>query len=215
MRGISTKNDLQEYIQKNKLDFPCYKTEKNQDDNMWVCKLFVNSNIYTSDKFPNKSSAEKHAAEIALLDIERSKKYIEINMNHIFIFIDLENRQTDIFEFFDTVKSQGVTIIGFISHEHVLLPKFRLITDDRFKLVEIPSTRKDAADIGLSLILGHYLTVHKCEICIIISGDHFAKVLEECINHQNIYFNSTQSKSFSNIKSAMGYLIEITQSGKI
>jgi|694.fasta_scaffold39109_3 hypothetical protein len=206
--GISTKNDLQEYIQKNKLEFPLYNSEKTQDDNMWICKLFVNSKIYTSDKFPNKSSAEKHAAEIALLDIEMSKKYVELNMKNTFIFIDLENRQTDIFDFFDTVKSQGITIVGFISHEHVLLSKFQSITDNRFKLVEIPSTRKDATDIGLSLILGHYLTVSECEICIIISGDHFAKVLEECINCQNIYFKSTKTfaKSFSNIKSAVEYL---------
>jgi hypothetical protein len=142
--------------------------------------------MYISDKFPNKSSAEKHAASIALDDIYQSKKFIELNLKKVCIFIDLENRQTDVFDFLDNVKSEGVSIIGFISHEHTLINKFRLIEDKRFKLIEIPSTRKDAADIGLSFILGYHIFAFNFDLYIIISGDHFAKVLEECINSKII-----------------------------
>lgn len=211
--NISSKNNLQEYIQKNKLNFPVYETF--QINKLWICKLHINSKTYISDPYQNKISAEKHSAEIALNDLKNNRSYDEIYLsseNKTVIFVDIENRQNDIIEFVNDVKSENILILGFISNIHPLVDKITVqqeYRDPRVKIFFVPSSRKDASDIGLSFLLGFFMSNFKDSYknYIIISGDHFAKVLEECINGDILNLQKNyKSASFLSIKKSIPFL---------
>lgn len=204
MKSISSKNSLQEYAQKNKLDLPIYTSSS--IGGMWVAYLNFNLKKYTSEPHLNKVSAEKQVADIALQDLKNNKVYINLKtVNKTIIFIDVENRRNDISYFIDNVKSENINILGFVSDYKDAVKKY---DDSRVNIVSVPSSRKDASDIGLSFLLGSFLSSKTYENYIIISGDHFAKVLEECINGKMILTNiNYKGFSFSTIEYAIEFLL--------
>jgi len=212
MNKISSKNDLQEYLQKNKLSLPkylCFPIENTK----WICRLEVNSHTYISLPCDNKSSAEKFSADLALKDINNTKVFVNLNVSedqNILICVDIENKQYDIVHFVKNVKSCNISIVGFISEGHSFLLKMAQIPeykDPRVEIVIVPSTRKDASDIGLSFILGSYISKSVYRNYIIISGDHFATVLGDCINGNILKLSDTpKAYSFSNIQQSISFL---------
>jgi len=203
MNTISSKNSLQEYAQKNKLELPKYTCSN--IDGLWVANLLFNLKTYTSDPYFNKVSAEKQVADIALQDLKNNKVYINLKTKRkTVIFIDVENRRNDISYFIDNVKSENIDILGFVSDDKDAVEKYN---DSRINIINVPSSRKDASDIGLSFVLGSFLINKPYENYIIISGDHFAKVLEECINGGLIIADKYyKGFSFSSINLAIDYL---------
>lgn len=206
MNIISSKNSLQEYAQKNKIELPKYTCSN--VDGLWVAYLSFNLKTYTSDPHLNKVSAEKQVADIALQDLKNNKVYINLKTKRkTIIFIDVENRRNDISYFIDNIKSENIHILGFVSDDKDAVQKYE---DPRINIINVPSSRKDASDIGLSFVLGSFLINNPYENYIIISGDHFAKVLEECINGGLIITDKHyKGFSFSTINLAIDYLLSL------
>nr|QBK86428.1 MAG: double-stranded RNA binding motif-containing protein [Marseillevirus LCMAC102] len=187
-----SKNKLQEFFQKNNLPLPEYITSRiggNAHDPVWVTDVeLYNGSLYKGDPQATKKKAELSAATIALSQIhnieclQNKPLHNFLFKKSIKIFVDIENKPNFIKVFVNKVASENIEIYGFVSKGHPQCLQYSELNDIRFHLFPIPSTRKDGADIGLIMHVGIILQKQSTDtVYIIVSNDHFADALVDCI----------------------------------
>lgn len=191
---MSFKNILQELYQKQKLPLPKYETVRlgGRDHRpVFVSKITLfDGQIVEGDQETTKRSSELNAAEKALQLVNPVKNIEPRDFNlkrRVGIFIDIENKP--IIE--DILNIVGVStkihIYAFASEEHPSLIKVKNKDFDmeNFQLIEVPTTRKDGADIGLMLFVGGLLFKKSYKDFIIVTGDHYGDALADCVQGIN------------------------------
>lgn len=197
---MSAKSHLQEIFQKQGKSLPIYQSVReggyDHSPRFSATVILANGRKYFG-KGSNKREAEKDAAEQALKDVQkrpprsRSKKpvkrvttkpKIRKSEGKICILIDLENKPKIPEELVGHIEP-GMDVIAFASTEHPTLKSLRDKKLEFVQIVEVPCTRKNGADIGLTLFVGLLLN-QNYESFIIVSGDSFGYCLADCI--QNI-----------------------------
>ncbi len=187
---MSSKNELQEFFQKNKLSLPEYTTDRIGGDAHtpeWLTVVeLCDGSTHRGDIQATKKKAELNAATNALKHIQNAKflhtnPLYDLQFNKaIKIFVDIENKPNFIEEFVNKVSSKNIEVHGFVSNGH---PQFKPFKDNRISIYPIPSTRKDGADVGLIMHVGMILRQEQSDetVYIIVSNDHFADALVDCI----------------------------------
>ena len=197
---MSAKNDLQEFLQKHKKPFPKYSTSRvggNDHDPMWRSKVILyDERVFISDKCKSKKQAELDVAGEAFkalkecgFDCEEKSFNFSFEDKKITILVDIENKPKFIQNFVDSVKTSNIKIMGFISDSSILHHKILnsdFIKDERVNIVSVPSTRLDSADVGMIMAVGFLLSKCNTTVYIIISGDHFAGALADCIRDYTV-----------------------------
>ena len=196
-----SKNKLQEYFQKRKLPLPKYYSysEGRSHESLWKSTVeLYNGSKYTGDPCKSKTLAEASAANIALLDhMDRKDKVLISEDIMISILVDIENKPNfvdDVLEKIDLNKC-NIDLYIFISEGHHNIGK-EWDNNKVFKQV-IPSTRKDAADIGMILFTGKLISNNDYDKIIVVTSDHFGIVIEEC---------TSRVKHVRDIDGLLGYL---------
>lgn len=117
----------------------------------------------------------------------KTKKVVLSNTNNRYlVLVDVENQQKAVDYFIKNYKKDDVDLVAFLSIGHHL--KYKIDTkDSRIKMIEVPSTRKNSADVGLIVYLTHFLTLHKNQYkkIILVSSDHFIAPLADILNNSS------------------------------
>lgn len=102
------------------------------------------------------------------------------------IFIDVENQHTMVEKLIKKIGfCSGIEIMAFASTDHPSLRKLRDQNSSILQIVEVPCTRKDGADVGLTLSVGISLVQKDYQNIIIVTNDHFGDALAECVSKIN------------------------------
>ena len=217
---MSTKNQVQEYLQKKGIPLPEYTTFKcggSPHEPLWTSQVKITADkIFVGDPQSSKKAAEFSAAEEAMSYIEENgleKIYEEPKHQFYFtdkkinILVDVENKPTFMKEFSNSVVTSNVEVTGFVSDGSALQRQIRqsdILKDKRMKIVNVPSTRSDGADIGMAVYAGGYMSTENTLVFIIISGDHFAEALSDCIrNYLKLFPFTPSSRIPKNLQSCV------------
>lgn len=191
---MSSKNRLQEFFQKRGLPLPKYSTSRAGGPDhkpIWVCQIHLDGGeIVVGNPESSRRAAEFSAAEDAISQLEESDdEYEEVCIYtpdlKTVVLIDIENQPKALEEIL-SLHTTNVTVFGFISAGHPLIDKIEnseLNDDERFTWWIVNSTRKNAADIGMSYATG--IMAKTYQNFIIISGDGFSDVLKDCLEQDN------------------------------
>jgi hypothetical protein len=191
---MSSKNRLQEFFQKRGLPLPKYTTSRAGGPDhkpIWVCQIQLpDGDIVMGSPESSRRAAELSAAEDALTQITGDEEeYEDSGMLSpdlkTVILIDIENQPKALEEILN-LETTNITVFGFISTGHPLIDKIEgsdLNEDKRFTWWIVNSTRKNAADIGMSYATG--IMAKTYQNFVIISGDSFSDVLADCLNQDN------------------------------
>jgi len=102
------------------------------------------------------------------------------------IFIDVENQHAMVEKLLKQIGfCSGIEIMAFASTDHPSLRKLREFHSSILQIVEVPCTRKDGADVGLTLSVGISLIQKDYQNIIIVTNDHFGDALAECVSKIN------------------------------
>jgi len=179
---LSSKNQLQEFFQKRKLDPPFYETESVASDTPRFRSVVIlcDGTEFCSDIFPKKKEAEKDAARKALSFIESSddeEKEIYLDRD-VQIFIDAENKQL-IGDEIGKINVSGKSMITYIfaSCDHFSLKK---TYGENIYTIETPTRKKDGVDIHFACAIA--CLQKKDGVSIIVTGDRFADALTDIMN---------------------------------
>lgn len=186
------KNQLQEYCQKRRLPLPVYDTKhmgpSHSPDfvSTVVFKLKRESDTFQRIKGEMKKKAidaEKSAATLALMRLSDTKNKFTIQSgNPLTILWDMENVNAK--EFFENnhIDGSSLNMIGFVTAHH---PQ-SLIQYPFDKVVKINSHHRDSADMALVMYLSSSITQGHGGDYIIVTKDHFAASLDECVRNSDI-----------------------------
>lgn len=189
---MSSKNKLQEFCQKEKIDFPSYFTER-LDSPAHLPEFKSHVKVFDKEYYgiicSSKRSAELSAASEALKHIEKKieKDKVIYQGESIAILIDLENQPTAVDELINKINldKSNINILVFVSGNSHLVD--REWNHQKIHNYRIPSVRNDAADTYMIFISGVLCKSNAYSKYIIVSRDHFAKTLEECfVFHQTV-----------------------------
>lgn len=184
---MNPKGDLQNLCMRSGISLPIYHSIQTSDSlphsPKWqITVILPCGKTFTTVGAGKKRQVEQVVAEMALNYIlEDSVISISDNtdINGV-ILVDIEN-QANIFKYArELPRNYTIHIIG--SHGCPLLDTAVKALPDA-ELIEVPSTRKNAADIGICLTLMEYILSEKFDKYIILSNDKFAEVLVDCFTH--------------------------------
>ncbi len=202
--GSSPKNVLQERLARDPsmkewfARYSSYDTDTSEGK-MWtsICTLVSSDGNMRFEGVPQsrKVDSDASAATIALEYLNRESReasaavHLSIKRRSI-VLVDLENvprALRDVTRYFggDVAVTSPVMFLFFYSPNSAF-PKHEKIPNYRF--VKVPSTRKDAADVGICFYLGYHLSTLLATMpdmipdYHIISKDHFAETLKECVS---------------------------------
>jgi hypothetical protein len=197
----SLKNTLQEYCQITKgsnNDLPSYDTRQTGGEPhnpIWTSYVRVFGKRYKGKPASSKTEAENNAARMALDELRISygkqtapKTLIEkLNIkdqseDDVCILLDLENKPK-ILPVLEISDLKDISVYIFASKNSGVLSK---ISSDKFEVIVVPSTRKDGADIALTMYCTKFLLEKKYSKYIIITGDHFGHSLVELIKTEEL-----------------------------
>lgn len=212
---MSSKNILQEYCQKNKLDFPIYETYRiDGTDNLPIFECSINflNKIYKSTG-NSKICAEKNAASIVCNEIVNNHQIkfsnSEIKKENVIrnnVFYTLSQKYSNILEILDELFENIYLIDGdncHIMNEDVFNDQKSLfiyfVAKNNTKIQPIihqqkyenccifisKSIGKDAVDHLMSYYLGKMSMIWLNKKYFILTKDHFGECLEK--NHENCY----------------------------
>lgn len=191
---MTSKNILQEYFQKNRLELPKYKTQRlggSDHQPVFVSEVILHDGrVFTGTQESNKKAAELNVAQKVLneIDFKPKKAVSTFNLKRkVGIFVDLENKPSIVEEINDSTDI-SVDIFAFASRDHPSLLKLKQ-TEINCVKVEVPSTRKDGADIGLIMSVGGFLFREDYEDFIIVTSDHYGDCLVECVSNIDKMFS--------------------------
>lgn len=176
----NAKNRLQEYCQQKRISLPRYNTREVSLQKFRSTVILLDKR-YTGSVTAKKATAEISAAEgmLKLINTVIAETKIKYRGPMIGIFIDCENKQKiyeELDNYFDLAES-NIHLYLFISETHDIVEKVRLYKYGRKYYTK--SVIKDAVDIHLIYTIGKNLDIY--DTIIIVSADHFAKVLEKLI----------------------------------
>lgn len=204
MTESNSKNRLQEYCQQNRLPLPKYESTPFDDGHTATCSIIIDDNTISGSGYANKvKEAEKMAAYVIMSKIEselqKRMRYISradiVGIGgYIVVYLDIENINVkelrELFKY-NRYNSDHILFVGCLStghHHATTVFEFEGIS---FQKVLVPSTRSDAADIGMIM---HAMSNHTyganganrvngangaaCEI-IFVSMDRFSSVFVE------------------------------------
>lgn len=109
----------------------------------------------------------------------------------IAIFVDVENSPRAVFEFNQQI-GDYLDVFAILPEKHPLVDKILPLIeiDPRIRLCKIPSSERDAADIGLIMAITACIQDTLYDYYLILTGDHFGDVLANLIGKFNS-FNPT------------------------
>lgn len=226
---VSFKNQLQELVAKNE-EFRNYRIVYDSNEVVdadykhlgWQssCHLSSSSNTltFTGKMHCRKIDSDCSAAEAAIEHIHKRRytsntvlvSKISSLQRRLVVLVDLENVQKTLDEayslFADVNSDPKVFFIFFYSERHPINEE-KYTSIRNFKFIRIPSSRKDAADVGLCFYLGYHLGItissmvnylyHPIEDIIpdyhILTKDHFADVLRECVMGYHTIIHSSHT----------------------
>lgn len=175
---------LQVYMQKRQLSLPAYYTYA-EANNMFVStvSLFFDDNhprVFKGEKTTAKKKAEQSAAKKAYFQITSEKSdqdtvLIPQNSRRTFVLLDLENVSCGNF-FEDNFFDPSIQIHGFIaSTDNIKIPSV-------VEIHKVSSSRRDAADIALTLFAGQIVD-GEIDV-IVVTNDKFGVTLCEILDEQ-------------------------------
>lgn len=186
---MTSKSKLQEIYQKQGLPLPQYiLTRIGGSDH---APLFRSTVIlpcgkkYTSEGSSRKD-AEKKVAEKAIIEIRGKTRVRSRTKERVCILVDLENRPKIPEQLSEYLQFPNIDLIAFASTEHHTIQNLRNLSLKGVKIIEVPCTRKDGADVGLTLFMGVLLYQNSkvngsYNHFIIVSGDNFGYCLKDCV----------------------------------
>ena len=174
------------------------------------CTITLHDGITVDSNGTTKKEAEHNAARLALQslkviptkrdifttslskDVSLSRKSIIetvtslpppppkiISGLSVTIFIDLENRAGEAMKIATVTEQYNISeVIGFAATGKSVLDKSY---PEFMKLVTVPSSRADGADIGIIMTVTNYLVKGLVDCVIVLTGDHFGHALVDCI----------------------------------
>lgn len=211
------KNRLQEYCQKHRIALPVYNSYLLQNnEGGFKCNASI---IYEDGRirgesgiFPTKKESEKDAAKhiLNLLEEHKNRKIQIISSQtpkskkhdfHVVVYLDMENinvkKLKEMFEVCKYDKSQYM-FIGCMSTGHHHAQTEFTFEGISFKKVLVPSTRKDATDIGMIMhAMSHYSG--KVDNMVFVSNDRFSCVFSElgskgfCVDSTKTYVHHSSN----------------------
>lgn len=184
---MSSKNELQEYCQKNRYPLPVYNTSILNEK--FVCSVFVSfiRDPFVSEGYTSKREAEKDAASKVMEYINSTFSSVTtprvVKKRGGAIFIDAENKQNETIDLIKNYDTDGVEIYVFYTKDHPVGIKF-----ERAKIFDYPnvhsittsSHHRDSADNLLIMHIGQLRT--RYSLYIILTNDHFADSVVDIIN---------------------------------
>ena len=189
--NMNPKNQLLEYCQKNKIEYPKYETNKISEQHF---QSKVSITLLTGEylciigtKANDKKTTEKDASERLLKKINNTiwnKKKI-YNKKHIGIFVDYENKpifHEQLNEFYDLDKSFIFTNL-FISKFHHMINKIKDYNMPKGNIFVCESSYKDSADTFMIYMVSKLEDEY--DIIILISNDHFIYSLKDILSSNN------------------------------
>lgn len=197
----STKNQLQQFLQKLKLDLPEYFSSKT-DEGLWISTVkFVLSDDnmleYVGEPFKRKTQAEcsaafkavKHLDCIKMAETSYDVDHVEFSDNDVYILVDYENiNKIPNLEKL-AAKNTGLKLLKFAGHCH---PK-ALAGKSNFV---IESSIKDAVDHYISFYIGKLVYQHRRQrsdeepkknlLVLVLTRDHYASSYQSFSNDKSV-----------------------------
>lgn len=198
MSNRNPKNRLQEYCQKNGTMLPEYNII---DLSTIECVILLNDKrVVGRGHGPTRKTAEMMAAEdvLRVVDKYESSKVRVVSKNisnssyFIAVYIDMENiNVNDLTELFKYNKYDPTQYIfyGFVSasHHYAQTDFSNNYEGIAFNKILVPSTRSDAADIGMIMtIMKRWNDKNQCNPneLVIVSRDKFSRVFVDLIQNR-------------------------------
>lgn len=170
MTENNPKNRLQEFCQKHKYDMPVYDYKNEEDDfnSEWGgflsrCVIYIDSStsIVGVGRGRSKKDAEKMAAQDVYNRLMKSTKHAVKDINttlYYDIYIDIENiNVNELSDLFDRKRYDKAKYVfkGFLSSNHHYAHTLQEYSKagNNFEKILVPSTRRDAADIGMIMAM--------------------------------------------------------------
>lgn len=176
------KGKLQEYYARIGGNPPRYTYEMDpsstSNEPIWHVKVFtVDGYSFSTTGKGKRKNIEQEVARIALENLtHKPEPSIKISSNTV-LLVDVEN-QGDIYKYANEIPDDvHIVIFGSKGGPVIECIKRKL---PGAEIVEIPSTRKNAADIGLCIRLGKYLTNINFSKYVIVTNDNFAEIIIDC-----------------------------------
>ena len=173
---------VQEYCDKNKLDYPTFSFSSEGKDHCleWKCFLeFYESKF--SCQGPSKKEAKKDCYRQLYETITKKKQPQKGNkkklLPNIAIFVDVENLPRFCFELEEKFDVKGIRVYGFISKRQVSsinIPNF-------VEKVVTSCSRPNAADLRMVYDAKWICSSYDYSKVYILSKDNFANVLSEIL----------------------------------
>ena len=196
----STKNQLQQFLQKLKLDLPEYFSSKT-DEGLWISTVkFVlsdnNKLEYVGDPFKRKTQAECSAAFKAVKYLDCIKKaetnydvdHVEFAETGVYVLVDYENiNKISNLENL-VIRNKGIILLKFAGHCH---PK-ALVGKSNYV---IESSIKDAVDHYISFYIGKLVYQYQNQLLdgeqtklliFVLTRDHYASSYQSFSNNSSV-----------------------------
>lgn len=207
---MSQKNKLQEVLMRRNLPVPSYDTQRvggEDHDPSWISIVTFQTKdgvvVEMSGPLCNtKKAAELTVAKIAI-DSLRVDKMSPVLKKPFTILIDIENQPKALLHIHNTIELTS-SVYGFISEGHPLVSKMKKNeeTIQQFKLIVVPSTRPNGADVGMCMKVNEVSD----DIILIVSGDNFVHALCDCVNSEKFTDVKKYCKVFHNSDDLIDWL---------
>lgn len=146
-----------------------------------------------------KVAAQQSAAKVALEEIQSRSAELQnradkskLNTNApTCIFVDAENCPLGT-QHLEEKLGNGYRVYVFAATGHPTLA--RKYNEKLVEVVPVPSSRKDAVDLSISIWLGIMLALSKFEKFVVITKDHFGPAIPECVD-ENTKRQASQRKA--------------------
>ena len=190
------KNQLLEYFQKNKIDFPIFDTKKvgGEDHNpLWQSTVKYGDFIVVSDICKNKIEAEQSVSKKILHEyppliiynpnLKHPIKKVKLTKN-IALIVDLENNFN--YESMENIYAtyENLYMIGICSRN------LNMKKEPTFEKMVVKSIAKDSADVAIIIFIMTLMKPKQFSEIVLLTRDHFGKTLEEVVNSDFITFTT-------------------------
>jgi hypothetical protein len=108
--------------------------------------------------------------------VEKIDHHLPNDDRRVYILVDVENVTALEFDKFSIDESK-VKILGFLSQYHA-----RASMTHPFEIKKVPTAHREGSDVGIVMWATMLILSKKCSHLIILSRDHFAAALTECVN---------------------------------
>ncbi len=148
---MSFKNKLQEYYQQHQKSVPKYTTRRaggSEHKPFFYSTVACDGKRIKGEYSPTKKGAEQNAAQKAweMINHKTDSPRLMITTNEcVYVMVDMEN--VDVRPFLKKYNfDDNISIYGFISEQH---PQAHTDFGKNLEVIRVPSSRKDAADVGI------------------------------------------------------------------